>query len=222
MTTLGINSYKQLCSENLWINWLNSSIYINVNDRIEESISICKYLETVFINLLDKFRKKGINFTCNDKIILNNVMNNYFNLWRLNKKSPVSKYENSLTVYGKTQKKKGLLPTAEMIECLDRKFTDSFWLQFQNEFGIGYGIFDPELSEFGRIFWNNIQYFLYQFINTEYLESEIIEIERVYNRVADSNITMSAPMTHLQENNNSSDDPYLVDQHVAKELGINW
>lgn len=222
MTTLGINSYKQSCSENLWINWLNSSIYINNNDRIEESISICKYLETVFMNLLEKFRKKGITFTCNDKIILNNVMNYYFNLWRLFKTNPISKYNNSLTIYGKLQRKKGLLPTAEMIECLNRKFTNSFWLQFQNEFGIGYGIFDPELSEFGKIFWNNIQYFLNQFVNIEYLENEIFEIERFYSKSSDNNTTVSAQITNLQENNNLSDDPYLIDQNMAKELGINW
>ncbi|NBR60060.1 MAG: hypothetical protein EBT86_00150 [Actinobacteria bacterium] len=228
MTSPGINSYHQLCAENSWIRWLNSPIHINESDRMDDPITICQYLETIFRNLFDIFRHRRIHFSCKDNLILNDVMNYYFELWRVHRLNVSIKYDYHLTKFGKSQRKKGLLPTAEMMECLDRKFTNSFWIKFQNEFGMSYGIFDPELSEFGNIFWNNIRYFLYQYIDIQYLESESNSFERFeYSSDSyktsennESNDYIHAGLKITKKN--LSDDPYVIDQFLAKESGVNW
>lgn len=226
-----ISNFQNTLVQNKWLEWINSPIHFDELDRIEEPITVRQYLETIFIKLFNLFRERKIYFKIRDNLILNDVVNYYFHLWRGAKKIRTP-YNYSLTLFGKEQRRQGYRQNTEIIEHLDSIFTDLFWRRLQNEFGRGYGIFDPELSDFGEMFWENIRYFLYQYVETENIACNIYSdnhepvSDQAYTKTTERTTnTGKDNLVNIAYKKNSKtplDDPYLVDQQVARESGNLW
>ena len=189
---------------NKWEKWLANPIQY---EEYECNIITNKqYLENVFHNLIHIFEKRGIIFLVRTPRILNDVMNYYFNLWRYHRKN-VYNYD-ILTKYGRERQKKHSLPSIEIIDYLDRIFSDVFWESFRNEYGVNAGLFDYAMSDFGSAFWTDIRYFLYQYINP-------VNLKNIHGI---SEFNMNQHSGELGRNEN--EDPYIVDMVNSNKAGI--
>lgn len=188
-----------------WETWIQSSVeypFKNIQEPCE--ITIKDFIEYVFLRLIYIYNRRGILFIERNEKILNSAMNYYFHLWRLHQQRP--KGDIRLTCAGKKMRKKGALPSIDMINYLTTQFDDCFWEYFKKDCKKKkhLGIFDFEDSEFGYLFWEDARVFLFQFINTQYLR-ECIGV---------SEINMTLP-----ENMKKEEDPYVLD-HIINSNGI--
>lgn len=192
--------------KNKWWEWINQPIDFNMRTTcgVYYDITIKEYIEKVVKRLMSVYNLNGIIFLVNDNKILNDAMNYYYHIWRLNRKYNVD-YDR-LTLFGKKQRDNGLLPTYNMIDHLNFIFNDNFWENFTSQYSKNAGIFDEIYSEFGRIFWNDLRFFLYQYINIQILKENMGSHE----------INMVLPEQIQKEN----EDPYLVDQITQSKSGI--
>jgi len=186
--------------QNEWKCWLNRSIFTFELDAEDIKINISKHLRIIIETLIKNFQKKGFVFKKTEMEIINIAMNYYFHVWRTSKEYNGSSYP--LTVFGKKQFELGLLPHYEMSEYLEKFFPFSFWEYYEKKFGTDYGIFDREYSDFGRVFWDNIPMFIYQFLDTKVISDFMGPYERYEIDHKDNSNDLSKV---------SNEDPYLLD-----------
>ena len=192
--------------KNKWLEWINQPIDFNLRTTcgIYYDITIKEYIEKVVKRLISVYNLNGVIFLVNDNKILNDAMNYYYHIWRLNRKHTID-YDR-LTLFGKNQRDNGLLPTYNMIDHLNFLFNDNFWGYFTSQYSRNAGIFDEIYSDFGRIFWNDLRFFLYQYINIQILKENMGSHE----------INVALPEQILKEN----EDPYLADQITQSKSGV--
>jgi hypothetical protein len=204
-----------------WTKWMLTPIQQGEdNDNL---ITNQQYLENVFRKLIHTFEKRGILFLVREQQILNDVMNYYFNLWKHFKRRPYT--YDILTSFGREQQAKNSLPTTEMIDYLDRIFTDSFWELFKYNNGVNAGLFDCETSDFGSIFWTDIRYFLYPYINPinikNHLSSSQYSVD--YDKKLDEmgvGVGGGGGGGGSGGPGSGGDDPYIIDQINSRKAGI--
>ena len=215
--------YKTIVLKNQWETWINTYIDYECN------ITVYNYIGTVLGELIDIYNGNHIPLLRKKTEIINDALNFYFNVWRTSSRKPRQMY--FLTRFGRLQQKKGQLPTMDMYEYLDRIFSDSFWKTFQKKYGPGSDLFDPEISEFGWIFWENIRHFLHQYINTGNLREllgstsnlmDFVTANDTITQIGDNITSLNGPVqpTVLSRKIGPLDDPYVLDQINSKKSSI--
>jgi len=151
--------------ETQWHTWINSNMLTNSDAEDGEFLSVKDYFSYIFKSIIiPKIRNKKIIMIYDD---INNMteraLNVYFWMWIAFNKSKNHPYLWKSHSLNSIYEPRNL----DILEYLDLKlFPDEFWNNIKNTCAFGH--FSPNLSDFGRIFWETLPGFMLGHINLEH------------------------------------------------------
>jgi hypothetical protein len=190
-----------------WHTWINSNM-LTKSDMLEgDFLSVKEYFYKIFKSVIIPQLKNKKIITIYEDInqLTERALNVYFWIWiafNKNRNHPYIFKSHCLnSIYD--------LRNKDILEYLESHlFPIEFWDNIKNICALGY--FSPELSDFGKIFWDTLPEFIMGHINLEYSSG----LALFFNNSNNSNNSNDIVETGNYINNNESRntvDPYVSD-----------
>lgn len=147
--------------EQLWKDWIQ--LNVNLDEYNNEIYTIVEYFEHIFGSvLLRECVRRKIKLLYNKDKLVEKALNTFFFIWVAYKKNKNHPYIYNFSINNDIYLNKN----SHILEYLEQYlFNNHFWIFLIKS--CGFGIFNPEKSDFARIFWEHVPEFLYGVINIE-------------------------------------------------------